>query len=129
MKLITSFNVDQCIFCTELSTQVDVRLVGGMDDSQGLVEIGLNGVWGTVCGSNFDIHDAQVVCRQLGYGEALAVTSSSVFTRRTGRVWHDGMNCHGDEQHISDCQNYAWGSVTCDHSTDNGVICGRKCTL
>jgi hypothetical protein len=97
-----------------------------MDDSQGLVEIGLNGVWGTVCGSNFDIHDAQVVCRQLGYGEALAVTSSSVFTRRTGRVWHDGMNCHGDEQHISDCQNYAWGSVTCDHSTDNGVICGQE---
>ena len=47
--------------------ETDVRVVGGPTPTEGLVEICLNGVWGSVCGDRWDTRDAKVVCRQLGY--------------------------------------------------------------
>ena len=44
-----------------------LRLVDGRSSNEGLVEICINGVWGTVCDSGWDDNDARVVCRRLGY--------------------------------------------------------------
>ena len=43
-----------------------VRLVRGNYAYQGRVEVCINDSC-TVCGNNFHISDAQVICRQLGY--------------------------------------------------------------
>ena len=50
----------------------EVRLTGGEDRYEGQVEICIAGVFGTVCDDQWDVQDASVVCRQLGfspYGE------------------------------------------------------------
>jgi hypothetical protein len=42
-----------------------LRLVGGVSQREGRVEICLNQQWGTICGKQWSNEDAQVVCRQL----------------------------------------------------------------
>ena len=44
-----------------------VRLVGGVNELQGTVEVCINNVWGTVCDGSWSITDARVVCQQLGF--------------------------------------------------------------
>jgi len=48
-------------------TSGSARLVGGLSEWEGRVEICFNNQWGTVCDNSFTSTDARVVCRQLGY--------------------------------------------------------------
>lgn len=58
-----------CILCTGREcTEGDVRLAEGHRSAyDGSVEVCLDGMWITVCNAAWDINDATVVCRQLGY--------------------------------------------------------------
>ena len=110
---------------TDTMPRINIRLVGGKDESQGRVELSLDGIWGTVCHESWDIHDAEVVCRQLGYRGALAATlrGSASFAAGTGRIWATNFACKGEEQSLLDCGHSGWGVHRCDHTSDAGVVC------
>ena len=48
-------------------TDNDIRLVGSGLESQGRLDVCINGVWGSVCDDGWTDVNAIVVCRQLGY--------------------------------------------------------------
>ena len=48
-------------------THGNVRLIGGLDPTEGRVEVCVQGRWSGVCHLSWNYQDAFVVCRQLGY--------------------------------------------------------------
>ena len=82
-----------------------------------------NGEWGTVCDDGWDLNDAQVVCRQLGFGPAIATRDNAYYGEGSGQVWLDGVNCTGIELTIEDCSHRGWGIENCNHTEDAGVKC------
>ena len=48
-------------------TDGEPRLVGGLNEIEGTVEICYNQTYWTVCDDHWDEMDSSIVCRQLGY--------------------------------------------------------------
>ncbi|XP_056117918.1 galectin-3-binding protein A [Rhinichthys klamathensis goyatoka] len=99
-----------------------VRLVGNLPSS-GRVEVYHDGQWGTVCDDGWDLAEAQVVCRQMGFPGAISVTPGGQYGEGSGPVWLDDMNCRGSESLLSECCFKGWGVTDCTHNEDAGVIC------
>jgi hypothetical protein len=87
------------------------------------VEVFYNETWGTVCDDRWDIDDATVVCRQLGYSNALRVLEDDEVEDGTGEIWLDEVACTGSEQNLASCSHNGWSVTDCDHSEDTGVEC------
>ena len=100
-----------------------VRLVGGECGNEGRVEIYHEGTWGTVCDDAWDLNDARVVCRQLGFQDAEAAFGDAEFGLGTGPILLDEVECAGNELSLFSCVHAGVGVNNCDHSEDAGVRC------
>lgn len=124
----------------------DIRLVGGVSQLEGRVEVCARGMWGTVCDDEWDDSDAAVACRQLGFSEQGRKGTSSLisenrlktlpgsvavlgpgsiepgqihFGEGTGAIVLDDLLCTGNESSLFACAQMS----NCDHGEDAGVIC------
>ncbi|CAH3133335.1 unnamed protein product, partial [Pocillopora meandrina] len=83
--------------------KVPVRLSGANVEYGGRVEVFYKGKWGKICTNGWDFNDARVICRQLGFEEALAeFFGSNVEDGNTTSVMAD-VSCTGEEDELASC--------------------------
>lgn len=103
-----------------------VRLVSGSGPHEGRVEVAYANTWGTVCGGYWDLLDAVVVCRQLGYNTALSAPVGT-FGEGSGPIWIYEVSCSGEEANLTQCRSSHVTPQYCTHSHDAGVVCSGTC--
>ena len=83
------------------------------------------GVWGTICSKDWDVKDANVICRELGYTRAIANATAKTYGGGSGKIILDGLECNGDESSLTLCVSRGWGisRPDCSHDLDVGVTC------
>ena len=101
---------------------LQLRLVGGSSELEGRLEILFYGIWGTICDDHFDITDANVACRRLGFVAARSYSTS--VARGSGFIWLDDVQCIGNETALEQCPHRLFAVTSgCDHRDDVGVTC------
>nr|XP_054748919.1 scavenger receptor cysteine-rich type 1 protein M160-like [Lytechinus pictus] len=110
----------------------DLRLVGGVDDRSGRLEIFMGKAWESFCSIGFGVTEATVACRQLGL---LNTSDVDVFPDAYFGMGNIGdgpyiARCTGDEKRIDSCSSFyrSFDSVNydelfCSHSQDVGICC------
>lgn len=73
----------------------DMRLADGGSSNEGRVEIYYSGQWGTVCENMWDLTDASVVCRALGFRNATEALGGAAFGPGNPRVPQSRTCCQG----------------------------------
>ena len=119
-------------------TDIDIKLEKSEGDStgQGRVLVGLNGAWGAICYNGWDLNDAHVVCRQLGFANAIRATNRANYGTWTGRIWLRSLGCTGSEDSLLDCTHDGWGIPyyiypyywRCDRNRLASVTCNGEST-
>ncbi|NWS61512.1 C163A protein, partial [Chunga burmeisteri] len=111
-------------FDTAVVCQGFARLVGGDDTCAGRLEVRRGKAWAGVCKDHVDIKAAQVVCRELGCGTALAVPGASRFEAGSGLLWEVAFECTGTESLLATCAQRPPRSQGCaGHAS---IICSCK---
>ncbi|XP_071894490.1 antigen WC1.1-like [Anas platyrhynchos] len=89
---------DSTVVCQGFS-----RLAGGDGACSGRLEVRQGRAWATVCHGHVDLKAAQVVCRELGCGTAVAVPAAGHFGAATGPLWDGAFECNGSEPLLASC--------------------------
>lgn len=100
-----------------------VRLVGGRTRAEGNVEIFHVGHWGSICDDEWDIREAHIVCRSLGFKGVVRAAHNSEYGRGRRLIWMDNLYCTGNEGRLEECQFDGWGIHDCTSGESAGVVC------
>lgn len=90
-------------------------------NSNGFLEVYYMGEWRSVCDDGFDMSDANVACRMLGYSAAESFTTSVSGTN--DNFWLDDLACTGSESSFTECTHSGWGVENCSATESVQVVC------
>ena len=68
------YNTDPNVTSLPVKVRLGNESIYG-EDASGRVDVLYAEEWGTICGHSWDLADATVICRQLGYAHALRAIS------------------------------------------------------
>lgn len=126
-----------------LAVEGDLRLVEQEKVANwvtGRPQVFFEGSWSQVCAGRFDNRDADVACRQLGFGAGTALVQELSREQPEINVFPEialtGLNCTGTEKRLVDCETDPFAFVDldlvnpppidagCQSSISNGLVLG-----
>ncbi|XP_072014814.1 uncharacterized protein [Amphiura filiformis] len=119
---------DAGVICyKEGEVPLSIRIVDGINNATnaGRVEVRIGNEWGSVCDDEWDLKDADVVCRSLGYPGAVKALQKgeTIPGDTTSRILFDNVECDGREPGLEFCLHNGVGNHNCNHLEDAGVEC------
>ena len=99
---------------TPFPITIPIRLTNGTTPYSGRVEIFYDGAWGTVCDDAWSIQDANVVCRQLGFGNA---TTARGYVHWAGECHYSTWVCILGQGNATAARGYVYWAGECHCST------------
>ena len=106
-------------FSNNSDPEMEVRLTGPNRDT---VQIKYNDDWMSICDENWNMYDAEVVCRQLGYSRAEAAPKTG-YHGWQGYYLRNFL-CKGNETRLDQCKGRAdWALQKCASDRFAGVRC------
>ena len=102
-----------------------VRLAGINDSNvnyTGRVEVLYKGKWGKICRDEWDMNDAKVVCKQLGFESALAEFIGIDIKDENVSVVMSNVDCRGKESAWESC-SHTDGDDNCVDDTGAQAMC------
>ncbi|XP_074918266.1 scavenger receptor cysteine-rich type 1 protein M130-like, partial [Chelonoidis abingdonii] len=125
---VTALGASQCshdndtsVICSGRSESL--RLLNGESQCDRRVEISLRGVWDRVLDDEWDMNDANVVCRQLQCGVAEKAYNPPKSEQGMGPVGLRRVQCVRNETHLTLCDNSTSETFQAGIAADVGVIC------
>ena len=82
-----------------------------------------------VCDDAWDIRDAQVVCRQLGFQGGTSNGGNSFGHDVDLPILLDNVECLGTEASLAECPHNEWGDHNCRVTEAIGIACTGRSTF
>ncbi|XP_049445551.1 scavenger receptor cysteine-rich type 1 protein M130-like isoform X5 [Epinephelus fuscoguttatus] len=116
---------------TDLICSDSVRLVNGTSLCSGRLEVKSNQSiqrWSSVCETDFDQQDAEVVCRELSCGPP-SVLQGGLYGEMEAPMWTKEFQCEGNESALLDCRSSGSERDTCSPGKAVGLTCSEPVRL
>ncbi|KAM6162686.1 antigen WC1.1-like [Erethizon dorsatum] len=111
---------DVGLFCSGF-----MRLGGDSGFCSGRVEVNPGGGWIPASDVNFTFPTAQVICAELGCGEAVSVLTN-VSRNASEQVWAEEFRCAGQEPELWFCPRAPCPGGSCQHGGAVEVVCSES---
>uniref|UniRef100_H2L4L1 SRCR domain-containing protein n=1 Tax=Oryzias latipes TaxID=8090 RepID=H2L4L1_ORYLA len=105
-----------------------VRLEDGSSRCSGRLEVKSNNWWSSVCEDDFDLLDAEVVCRELGCG-APSVLQGALYGEAEAPILSREFLCEGHESVLLDCGSSWRKTKACPPDKAVGLTCSDPDTV
>uniref|UniRef100_A0A1X7TKI1 SRCR domain-containing protein n=1 Tax=Amphimedon queenslandica TaxID=400682 RepID=A0A1X7TKI1_AMPQE len=93
------------VICLDACDDGNLRLSGSSAEYAGRVEICIESYWTSLCDQNWDLKDAQVACRELGYSPYGAMPTYGCYTEGQLSFGITSINCTGSENALLNCSH------------------------
>ncbi|XP_032446902.1 scavenger receptor cysteine-rich type 1 protein M160-like isoform X1 [Xiphophorus hellerii] len=113
----------------EIVCSDSVRLVQGTNRCSGRLEVKTNQSWSSVCEKDFDLQDAEVVCREISCGPP-SVHQGALYGEAEGPVGSREFLCEGSESALLNCSSRkSSGRNSCSPGQAVGLTCSDNFRL
>ncbi|XP_027855215.1 scavenger receptor cysteine-rich type 1 protein M160-like isoform X5 [Xiphophorus couchianus] len=110
----------------ELICSDSVRLVQGTNRCSGRLEVKTDQSWSSVCEKDFDLQDAEVVCREIGCGPP-SVHQGALYGEAEAPVGSREFLCEGSESALLKCSSRkSSGRNSCSPGQAVGLTCSDQ---
>ena len=103
----------------------NIRLVnsfgGTKPESESRVEVYFQNAWSVVCDSDWTLSDSIVVCRELGYGQAISRKRRVPAVAGERKIFTYGSRCKGNKTALKDC-NLSLSTIQRNDTCQEAVV-------